>query len=373
VTTLYITCGHPQFPIFKCDLRLIQVFKLPSPQYIMVRVRYSFGSRHTGRIAKIKKQRSKYPDVMKDVVRISDIILEVLDARYIEETRNITVEEDVLRKKKLLIYVFNKVDLVDKKELEKQIPQWMKPYVFTSTTKGTGLRDIKSRIKMEAKRILATRKDTKAPKEEKKGKFSVIEDKKARDRKAKRTKGEIVKDLGGKRRIHVGVIGYPNAGKSSVINFITRRGAAKTAKQAGFTKGMQKIRLSEDILILDTPGVIPADKYSTETKSFAADVKVGGRTYSDVKDPEDVIYYLMNAPAPKDPKKITDKEQAVIDEAEKNSKIIEGFYGIDAEGDPEVLIEELGKKKGFLGKGGKVDIDRTSRLVLRDWQEGRIR
>ena len=88
----------------------------------MVRVRYSFGCRHTGRIANIKKQRGKYPDVMKDVVRISDIVLEILDARYIEETRNLAVEEDVLKQGKVLVYVFNKVDLVDREELEAQIP-----------------------------------------------------------------------------------------------------------------------------------------------------------------------------------------------------------------------------------------------------------
>ena len=52
----------------------------------MVRVRYSFGSRHTGRISNIKKKRAKYPQVMKDVIDISDIVLEVLDARYIEGT-----------------------------------------------------------------------------------------------------------------------------------------------------------------------------------------------------------------------------------------------------------------------------------------------
>jgi len=344
----------------------------------MVRVRYSFGCRHTGRIANIKKQRNKYPDVMKDVVRISDIILEILDARFIEETRNMEVEEDILKQGKLLVYVFNKVDLVDRKELEKQIPSWMKPYVFISATERIGLKDITGRIKMEAKRIVALRKpaEEKIAKEkesEKSLNFSKIEDKKARDKKAKETKGEVVRDLENKKRIHVGVIGYPNAGKSSVINFITHRAAAKTAKQAGFTKGMQKIRMSEDILILDTPGVIPAGKYSTESKSFAQDVKVGGRTYSDVKDPENVVYYLMTAPDPKDADNVTDKEKEAIKDAEVNAKKIQDFYGIQVENSAEDLIEEIGKKKGFLGKGAKVDVDRSARIILRDWQQGKIK
>ncbi len=360
----------------------------------MVRVRYSFGSRHTGRITNIKKQRGKYPDVMKDVVRISDIVLEILDARYIEETRNIAVEDDILKQGKLLIYVFNKVDLVDLKELEKQIPKWMRPYVFVSATENIGLRNIKSRIQMEAKRIQAarrpddkeikakeaelgaargipSRKGTKVPSSS--GKYSKLQDKKDRDKKAKETKGEVVKEMRGAKRVHVGVIGYPNAGKSSVINFITRKNAAKTAKQAGFTKGMQKIRMSEDILILDTPGVIPASKYSTESKSFAADVKVGGRTYSDVKDPEDVVYYLMTAPEPKDADNVTDKENDAIKDAEVNAKKIQDYYDIQVDDSAEDLIEALGKSKGFLGKGGVVDVDRSARIILRDWQKGMIK
>ncbi len=306
----------------------------------MVRVRYSFGCRHTGRIENIKKQRGKYPDVMKDVVRISDIVLEILDARFIEETRNLKVEEDVLSQGKVLVYVLNKSDLIDVKKMEDGLPKWMRPYVFVSATKNYGLKDLKSRIRIEAKRILSKRKNIKI--EIKPIKKKVVKSNEA---------NEVVKDLKSKKRIHVGVIGYPNVGKSSVINFITRRGVAKTAKQAGFTRGMQKIRMSENILILDTPGVIPENMYSTESKSFAQNVKVGARTYSDVKEPENVLFYLM---------------KDYSDEIEK-------YYGIDARSDIEVLIEKLGKKRGFLLKGGEIDVDRTSRIILRDWQEGKIK
>jgi hypothetical protein len=325
----------------------------------MVRVRYSFGSRHTGRIANIKKQRGKYPDVMRDVVRISDIVLEVLDARYIEETRNLEVEADVIRQGKKLVYVLNKVDLVDRGKVK--LPKDMRPFVFVSATEGRGVRDLKGKIKIEAKRILAKRK--KEP--------QIYTDLHRFGKKGKGKNEGVVKDVRGMKRVHVGVIGYPNAGKSSVINMITKRGVAKTAKQAGFTKGMQKIRMSEGILILDTPGVIPELEYSTESGSFAKDVKVGARTYSDVKNPEDVVYYLMSAPEPVDADNVTKAEREKIDEAAANAAAIAKFYDIEDDGVNE-MIEELGKKKGFLGKGGKVDVDRTARLVLRDWQLGEI-
>ncbi len=278
----------------------------------MVRVRYSFGSRHTGRIENIKKQRPKYPDVMKEVIRISDIVLEILDARYITETRNKEIEEDIKKQGKKIIFILNKADLVNKTELEKSLPKDLKPYVFVSTKTKRGSRDLRDKIKIESKRI----------------------------------------DLGEKKRVHVGVIGYPNAGKSSVINLITRRGVTGTSRQAGYTKGMQKVRMSEGILILDTPGVIPESKYSTDAKmSFSEDAKVGARSYNDIKDPEDIIHYLMK----------------------DHSKEIEKYYKIEAKGDSEILIEKLGKEKNFLKKGGKIDIDRTSRIILRDWQEGNIR
>lgn len=335
-------------------------------------MRYSFGSRHTGRISNIKKQRGKYPAVMRDVVRISDIVLEILDARYVEETRNLEVEADVLRQGKKLIFVLNKSDLVDEKDVK--LPKDMRPFVFISATKGKGSRDLKGKIQMEAKRILKAFSEgtQKMGADKKSGKFSKIKDKEKRDALAKAEKGKVVKSVRSERRVHVGVIGYPNAGKSSVINMITKRAVAKTAKQAGFTKGMQKIRMSEGILILDTPGVIPASEYSTEVGSFAKDVKVGGRTYSDVKDPEDVVFYLISAPEPEDADSVTKEEQAKIDEAARNAAAIAAFYDIDNEGVNE-MIEELGKKKGFLGKGGKVDVDRTARIILRDWQLGEIK
>ncbi len=279
----------------------------------MVRVRYSFGSRHTGRIANIKKQRGKYPDVMRDVVRVSDIILQVLDARFVEETRNLEVEEDIRKKGKKLIYVLNKSDLINVKESKKTLPKDLNPHIFVSVKTKKWIENLRNKIKIEAKRVKLDE---------------------------------------ARKRVQVGIIGYPNVGKSSLINIISRRAATGTSKQAGYTKGMQKIRMSEKILILDTPGVIPAFKYtSQEGTSFGEDVKLGARTYSDVKNPEGILSYIMSSDA----------------------KAIENFYGIEASGDSEILVEKLGKTKGFLKKGGNVDADRTARLVLRDWQLGKIR
>jgi ribosome biogenesis GTPase A len=273
----------------------------------MVRVRYSFSSRHTGRIGNIRKQKEKFPSVVKKVVDISDIILEVLDARFINKTRNFDIEDLIKAKGKKIIYVFNKADLIDVEELKKDMK--LKPFVFVSCKTGYGAKDLRDRIKIEAKKVEGTLE-----------------------------------------RIQIGIIGYPNTGKSSLINLITRRAAAKISKQAGFTKGMQKIRFTDNILILDTPGVIPERLYSSLDERVTTDAIFGARTFSDVKNPEDAVYKILNL----------------------EGKKLEDFYGIESEGDAEIFIDKVGRKKGFLKKGGEIDVDRTARQILRDWQEGKM-
>ena len=280
-----------------------------------MRVRYSFSSKRTGHIENIDKQRKKYPDVVTEILKISDIILEVLDARFIEDTRNIELEEEVKKKGKKLIYVLNKCDLVDvpKKRLEmKELGLY--PYVFISCTTRKGAKELRTKLKIEAKRVVLPHEEM--------------------------------------RRFQVGIIGYPNTGKSSLINFLTGSGAARVGAEAGFTKGMQKIRLTAEILILDTPGVIPAKDYSHQKQEMISQhAKISARDANKVKRPDVVIQTIMNEYGP----------------------IIEEYYGVKVNGDGDLLIEEIGRKKNLLKKGGIVDEDRTAREILKDWQEGRIR
>ncbi|MEI7718328.1 MAG: GTPase [archaeon] len=280
-----------------------------------MRVRYSFSSKRTGHLENIDKQRKKYPDVVTEILKISDIILEVLDARFIEDTRNPDIEEQVKKKGKKLIYVLNKCDLVDvpKKKLEMKA-LGLYPFVFVSCTTRKGSKELRDKLKIEAKRVIMPHEEMK--------------------------------------RFQVGIIGYPNTGKSSLINFLTGTGSAKVGAEAGFTKGMQKIRLTSDILILDTPGVIPAKDYSHQKQEMISQhAKISARDANKVKRPDMVIQKLV----------------------EEYGPILEEHYGVVANGDGDLLIEEVGKKRNLLKKGGVVDEDRTARAILTDWQEGKIK
>lgn len=278
----------------------------------MARVRYSFSSRRTGHIKNMRKQKEKFPKLVRDIVETSDILLEVLDARFIQETRNTEIENLIHSQGKKIIYVLNKSDLVDLKSkiLEVGLLE-ISSFLFVSCKKRKGMSKLRDKIKIEVKKL-------------------GIEN----------------------RRVQVGIIGYPNTGKSSLINRLIGKSSARTAPEAGFTKGVQKIRFSPNILILDTPGVIPESEYShTERGALQKQIMVGARTSDRIRDPELFVSEIMKT----------------------HSKQIEKFYKIDAKGDVELLIEQLGRKRNFLRKGGVVDEDRTSRWVIRDWQEGRIK
>ena len=271
----------------------------------------------------IRKQRSKYPLLLKQVIETSDIVLEILDARFPSEMQNKEIGKLVKSKNKKLIYVLNKSDLTRKRDKK------LNPRVFVSCKNKKGVFELRNKIKEEATKIKKT------------GSYNRIQV--GVPKEGTRTPHRY-------ERIYVGVIGYPNTGKSSLINLLIGRTSAKTGAEAGFTKGIQKLRLTKDIILLDSPGVIPADEYSmTSEEKIARQVKVGGRSHSQVKNPELALNEIVKS----------------------NKKDLEKFYKIKFK-DAEDLIEKIGRKKGFLKKHGEVNSDRTAREVLKDWQLGDI-
>jgi ribosome biogenesis GTPase A len=269
--------------------------------------------RKSKKLENISKQRKKYPLLAENIVLSSDIILEVLDSRFINETRNSEIEGLIEKANKQIIYVFNKSDLIDRQKVDAEY-KTLKPRVFVSCVKREGIKELRDKIKILSKRL-----------EEHVDKRGVA---------------------------IIGVVGYPNTGKSSVINLLSGKNASRVGSEAGFTKGIIKVKLTPEILLLDSPGIIPNHAYSTsETQALSQHTKLGARGYNQVSNPAVVVSNLM-------------KEYAYI---------IEKFYEINAKGDSDILIETLGRKKNFLLKGNQVDEDKTARLILRDWQEGKIR
>jgi len=257
------------------------------------------------------KHKKAFSLIVREVIKISDVVLEILDARYLQETRIPELEEEIKAAGKKLIYVINKADLADLKKMkEEKLLKNLKPYVLISAKNRKGKAQLIHKIKVEVSRA------------------NVIF-----------------------KRKHVGIIGYPNTGKSSLINYLSGRGAARTSAEAHYTRGMQKIKLAKDLFLLDTPGIVPPSEDALTKKAIEKKGEIGIESYSQTKDPELVVAILMK----------------------RHSGAIEKFYGIDAKGDYEVLVEDLGRKFNFLVKKGKVDFDKTLRKIIKDWQEGKIR
>ena len=249
--------------------------------------------------------KSKISDAVTKVISGSDLVLCVLDARYIYDTRNAPIENKIKEQNKKVLYVLNKADLVqniDQKELNKLYPR-----VLVSCLTRKGVNELRSRIKI------------------------------------------ICRTISKEPPFYIGVVGYPNTGKSSVINLIIgRKDVAKTSPQSGFTKGIQSLKLSDEIYLLDSPGIIPESERFSEITKLA---KIGVKTFDNVQDPDMVVYELMKL----------------------NPGVFEKFYEIDAKGDSEKLIDELGKKRNLLLTRYRIDTDRAARMILRDWQKGLIK
>lgn len=287
-------------------------------------VQYTYSSHRTRHTEKIRKQRVKYPNVAKNIVDTSDIILEVLDARFIEETQNKELEEEIEKQDKKIIYIINKSDLVKASKL-KDIKNTFFPYAIISCSQRKGIKKLRELIKRIAKTV------------EKREIREILKDK-------------VVYNEKGTDKIKVGVIGYPNAGKSSLLNLLSGKAAAGVGADAGFTKNIQKIRLSENIVLIDSPGVIPEEQYSTSDKEKIAEHSIaGGKSYTQIKEPDMAVLQLFK----------------------KYSQKLQDFYDIEAD-DSEDLIEKVGQKKGLLKKGGEVNEDKSAREILRAWQMGEI-
>ena len=256
------------------------------------------------------KHKTSVPALIDQVINEADVILEILDARFIEKTRNIEIEQKVKNAGKILIYIFNKSDLVDidKAKIEEDYGE-LKPNLFFSSKNRKGSATLRRLIKMQVKKI---KKDV----------------------------------------VNIGIIGYPNTGKSSLANILIGRAVSRTSSEAGFTKGIQKIKISNGVYLIDTPGIIPvSEKTYGNRKLLAKHSKIGAITWYKAKDPDVIVFEIMK----------------------EYPGVLEAHYKIDANGDVEALIEQLGRRSNYLKKGNEVDEDRTSKHILREWQEGKIR
>uniref|UniRef100_A0A8C6UTN8 Nucleolar GTP-binding protein 2 n=1 Tax=Neogobius melanostomus TaxID=47308 RepID=A0A8C6UTN8_9GOBI len=271
------------------------------------------GVRNEAREEIFKKGQSKriWGELYK-VIDSSDVIIQVLDARDPAGTRSKSIENYMKKEKpwKHLIFVLNKCDL---------IPTWV-------TKRWVAL------LSQEYPTLAFHASLTNSF-----GKGSLIQ--------LLRQFGKLHTD---KKQISVGFIGYPNVGKSSVINTLRSKKVCNVAPLAGETKVMcwQYITLMRRIFLIDCPGVVyPSDDSETDI------VLKGVVQVEKIKNPEEHIGAVLERAKP---------------------EYIQKTYRIPTWNSAEDFLEKLAFRMGKLLKGGEPDLSTVSKMVLNDWQRGRI-
>lgn len=248
-----------------------------------------------------------------------DVAAELLDARIPLASANPMVEELLSGKPRIVI--LNKEDLAD--------PEMTKAWESYYKRKGVAAVSMSCGNGKDKKKFLRLIKKAAGP---------MLEKWKRRGLKT--------------RSARIMILGIPNVGKSTLINFISGTAAARTANTPGHTRGKQWVRLSQGLDLLDTPGVLwPKFEDQVAALRLAATGAIAG----DVFDADTVVPELMRVLARTAPDALREK------------------YGIeDAAADPQILLAQAGKRRGCILPGGAIDYARVQTMILNDFRSGKL-
>lgn len=287
--------------------------------------RYVGLSWYPGHMAKTKRQ------IIEDL-KLVDIVVEILDARIPTSSQNPDIQSYIKEKNKVI--VLNKCDLANEKATNDWVKHFEKqgiPAVITDANSGKGIKEVISNIRKSA---------------------SETKEKSAQ-------KGRIG------RSIRVMVLGIPNVGKSSFINRISKKTSAQVGNKPGVTRQKQWIRVDEGIELMDTPGVL-WPKFESET--VAMNLSFTGTIKDDILEKTEIAYALM--------KYLVDNYKQNLSERYKLGNAIDTIINSNEyqdENDKYLEIFELiGKKRGAIVSGGRVDYEKVSAILLDEFRSGKL-
>lgn len=263
------------------------------------------------------KTRRKMAEYIKNV----DLVCEIVDARIPQVSRN--PEIDTLAGGKPRLMILNRIDLADPSATR----AWAKYY--------------------RAQGCLVLEEDSRSGQGI--GKFSTAVREALADKIAQwQEKGQTG------RSARVMIVGIPNVGKSTFINRVLGRKAAKAADKPGVTRGSQWFKVDGGVDLLDTPGIL-WPKFDDERTGIL--LAVTGAVKDDILDAETLACKLFELLAVHAPESIQMRYK--IDLPDEN----EAFPGFS-------MLEQAGRKRGFLISGGEIDTERMARILLDEFRGG---
>jgi ribosome biogenesis GTPase A len=279
---------------------------------------------YPGHMAKTRRQ-------IAEDLKLIDIVIELLDARIPISSQNPDIAEMVENKNKIVI--LNKCDLADEKENNRWITYFKNKgikAVLTDSNSGAGIQELIRQIKETAQEDL--------------------------DKLAK--KGRVGKS------IRVMILGIPNVGKSSLINRISKKTSAGVGNKPGFTKQKQWIRVSNNIELLDTPGVL-WPKF--ESEQVALNLSFTGTIKDEVLEKTEIAFYLVKWLLENEEDKLLERYKLNKEDIETIRENIENPNEQIAE-----IINQIAKKRGAIVSGGNIDEEKIAGIVIDDFRSGKI-
>ncbi len=254
--------------------------------------------------------------MMEEEVKLCDGIIMVLDARAPFACLNKKLSG--VFGNKPVVYAINKTDLVSEKDVKTVVETFSKQGKIAVPVIGTSE---KSAVKLYNAIVSSL--------------SSVLEKYKAK---------------GIKRPLRVMVAGIPNTGKSTLINLLCGNKRAKTGDKAGVTKNKQWVKIKE-LELLDTPGTTPP---SFENQTYAEYLAFIGSINDDIVDfielSIDLIKYLQK----------------------EYKGVLSSVYGVNEDEEPANVFYQIASRRGALKKGGEIDEERASNLIISDLRKGKI-
>lgn len=257
--------------------------------------------------------------MLSENIKAVDAVVEVLDARIPYSSRNPDISDIVLSKPHIIL--LNKADLADSKITDKWIDYYKKQgtnAISVSCASGKGINRIAPML------------------------FELVKD-----------KTEKYSEKGVNKSVKIMIIGIPNVGKSTVINRLAGKAAAKAGDRPGVTRTKQWIRLKDGLELLDTPGILPP---KLEDQNAALKLAYTGAIRDEIIETELIAYSLLEQ-----------LRNSYPDELLQRYKIsdIKDNKGYE-------ILEKIGKKRGCLISGGEIDEARTASIILDDFRGGKI-
>lgn len=255
---------------------------------------------------------------IEEKIKLVNIVIELLDARAPLASQNPYIEKLIQNKKRLVI--ITKTDLADPEETKKWEAKLAEKYDLIIPMNLT-----ESKIDNVLARAIS----------------ELGKDKRAKDI-ARGMKPQPVKTM---------IVGIPNVGKSSLINRLAKRKAAGVQNKPGYTRGEQWIKVNNDYLLLDTPGILPMNY---DDKNKATNLALIGCVKEDILPNHVLAEYLL---------KVLKKHYG--------NALFERF-GIEEIGDYEAVLKAIADRRKLVDSNGELDLVRAEQLLLKEFKDGKL-